>query len=137
MSEIGNAPIPHDKALPEGQAACFQRVHPGLHKSILANMRKLSFKSTATSKSSQGFGDSGNPREPSPIASSQAGADVHEKDMMLKMMEIGGTQHHFTRNGRLVANKQLIYKIDKEKGMTSVSNIFILFFTIGKELRKY
>ena len=135
MSEIGNAPIPHDKALPEGQAACFQRVHPGLHKSILANMRKLSFKSTATSKSSQGFGDSGNPREQSPVASSQAGADVHEKDMMLKMMEIGGTQHHFTRNGRLVANKQLIYKIDKEKGMTSVSKqIYIFsFFTIGKE----
>ena len=121
LPETGNAPISHHKALPESQAACFQRVHPGLHKSILANMRKLSFKSTATSKSSQGFGDSGNSREPSPVANGQAGVDVHEKDMMLKMMEIGGTQHHFTRNGRLVANKQLIFKIDKEKGMASVS----------------
>ena len=84
-------------------------------------MRKLSFKSTARSKSSQGFGNSGNSREPSPVASGQAGVDGDDKDMMLKMMEIGGTQHHFTRNGRLVANKQLIYKIDKETGMTSVS----------------
>ena len=33
-----------------------------------------------------------------------------------------GTQHHFTRNGRLVANKQLLYMIDRKDGLESVSN---------------
>jgi hypothetical protein len=32
------------------------------------------------------------------------------------------TQHHFNRNGRLVANKQLIYSIDQDDGLQSVSN---------------
>ena len=32
-----------------------------------------------------------------------------------------GTQHHFTRNGRLVANKQLLYLIDRNDGLESVS----------------
>lgn len=40
-------------------------------------------------------------------------------------MEVEGTQHHFTRNGRLVANKQLVYKIDKEKGTDQVRIIHI------------
>ena len=35
--------------------------------------------------------------------------------------ELEGTQHHFTRNGRLVANKQLVYKIDHQHGLESVS----------------
>ena len=30
------------------------------------------------------------------------------------------TQHHFNRNGRLVANKQLIYSIDQDDGLQSV-----------------
>lgn len=34
--------------------------------------------------------------------------------------EVKGTQHHFTRNGRLVANKQLVFQIDQEVGMESV-----------------
>ena len=99
---VPDTPFLQHKALPEHQAACFRTVHPGLHKSILTNMRKLSFKSTASSTPSQRFGNS-------------------VKSRVVKMMEIGGTQHHFTRNGRLVANKQLIYKIDKEEGMKSVS----------------
>ena len=36
-------------------------------------------------------------------------------------MEVEGTQHHFTRNGRLVANKQLVFQIDQLEGMTPVS----------------
>ena len=32
-----------------------------------------------------------------------------------------GTRHHFTRNGRLVANKQLVYKIHQDMGIASVS----------------
>jgi len=35
-------------------------------------------------------------------------------------MEVEGTQHHFTRNGRLVANKQLVYKIDRDEGTDQV-----------------
>ena len=37
--------------------------------------------------------------------------------------EVKGTQHHFTRNGRLVANKQLVFQIDQEVGMESVSEV--------------
>lgn len=36
-------------------------------------------------------------------------------------MEVEGTQHHFTRNGRLVANKQLVFQIDQLEGMAPVS----------------
>ena len=35
--------------------------------------------------------------------------------------EVKGTQHHFTRNGRLVANKQLVFQINQDVGMESVS----------------
>ena len=31
------------------------------------------------------------------------------------------TRHHFSRNGRLVANKQLVYKIHEDMGIASVS----------------
>lgn len=34
--------------------------------------------------------------------------------------EVKGTQHHFTRNGRLVANKQLVFQINQDIGMESV-----------------
>ena len=34
--------------------------------------------------------------------------------------EVKGTQHHFTRNGRLVANKQLVFQINQQVGMESV-----------------
>ena len=37
--------------------------------------------------------------------------------------EVKGTQHHFTRNGRLVANKQLVFQINQAVGMESVSTI--------------
>ncbi len=37
--------------------------------------------------------------------------------------EVKGTQHHFTRNGRLVANKQLVFQIDEAIGMDSVSSV--------------
>ena len=37
---------------------------------------------------------------------------------------VGGTQHHFTRNGRLVANKQIVYMIDIKEGLESVSDPF-------------
>ena len=39
--------------------------------------------------------------------------------------EVKGTQHHFTRNGRLVANKQLVFQINQEVGMESVSYLFL------------
>ncbi len=34
--------------------------------------------------------------------------------------EVGGTQHHFTRNGRLVANKQQIYSVDRVSGLEEI-----------------
>ena len=39
--------------------------------------------------------------------------------------EVKGTQHHFTRNGRLVANKQLVFQINQAVGMESVSHFFL------------
>ena len=35
-------------------------------------------------------------------------------------LSVEGTQHHFTRNGRLVANKQLVYTIDHRSGLQSI-----------------
>ncbi len=34
--------------------------------------------------------------------------------------EVEGTQHHFTRNGRLVANKQQVYTVDRFAGLQQV-----------------
>ena len=42
--------------------------------------------------------------------------------------EVKGTQHHFTRNGRLVANKQLVFQINQAVGMESVSIIAVWIF---------
>jgi hypothetical protein len=42
-------------------------------------------------------------------------------------VEVEGTQHHFTRNGRLVANKQLVFQIDQNEGTSAVSNLFYNF----------
>ena len=46
--------------------------------------------------------------------------------------EVKGTQHHFTRNGRLVANKQLVFQINQQVGMESVRFIYfsLLFFCL-------
>jgi hypothetical protein len=45
-------------------------------------------------------------------------------------MEVEGTQHHFTRNGRLVANKQLVFQIDQLEGMTPVSPLYFNYILI-------
>ena len=49
--------------------------------------------------------------------------------------EVKGTQHHFTRNGRLVANKQLVFQINQEVGMESVSYLF--FIVIKKRITPF
>ena len=41
--------------------------------------------------------------------------------------EVKGTQHHFTRNGRLVANKQLVFQINQAVGMESVSTYMYFY----------
>ena len=41
-------------------------------------------------------------------------------------LEQGATRHHFSRNGRLVANKQLVYKIREDMGIASVSTVSII-----------
>ena len=115
---LGNANLSKEETISGSQKDCFRHVRPGLHKSILSNMRKLSFRSTDT------FSEAKNTQK-----STEPGtglgfdeADPVEQNKMMKMMQIGGsTQHHFTRNGHLVANKQLIYNIDKHEGVQSVS----------------
>ena len=42
--------------------------------------------------------------------------------------EVKGTQHHFTRNGRLVANKQLVFQINQAVGMESVSTTYTYMY---------
>ncbi len=77
------------------EAACLREVDDNLHEDISTNLRKLSFSSMMP------HGDGGPGR---------------------KAKEVEGTQHHFTRNGKLVANKQQIYLIDKSTGLEQVSN---------------
>ena len=84
-------------------------------------MRKLSFRSTERVSASQKIQKSAASSHPVTFDGDEMGTDEVEENKMLKMMQIGDTQHHFTRNGRLVANKQLIYKIDKKDGIVSVS----------------
>ena len=110
-----------DEVVPEPQKECFRRVHPGLHKSILSNMRKLSFRSTETFSASKRPENSEESARSLPVDSDGLDEKKDESNTMLKMMQIGDTQHHFTRNGHLVANKQLIYKVDAEEGVQSVS----------------
>ncbi len=74
---------------------CLDRLYAnGLHERILRNLRKLSFSSMMP--------------PPRDRHRSPHGVD-------------GQTQHHFNRNGRLVANKQLIYAIDRDDGLQPVS----------------
>ena len=39
------------------------------------------------------------------------------------LTEVDGTRHHFTKGGRLVANKQIVYTIVEDKGLEPVSTI--------------
>jgi hypothetical protein len=84
-------------------------------------MRKLSFRSTERFSASQKPENSEAPAKSLPIDGDGLVEEEDDNKKMLKMMQIGDTQHHFTRNGHLVANKQLIYKVDTEEGVQSVS----------------
>ena len=86
-------------------------------------MRKLSFRSTETFSGSHKSAKTSESNKDESKEDSKTRMEDIEHHKMLKMMQIGDTEHHFTRNGHLVANKQLIYKIDKEKGVQSVRNI--------------
>ncbi len=76
------------------ESSCLRKVRGGdeLHESILGNLRKLSF-SPPVMRGDRGSGGK----------------------------EVEGTQHHFTRNGRLVANKQQVYSIDRYSGLKQVT----------------
>ena len=84
-------------------------------------MRKLSFRSTDAFSASH---ETNKKQSADSKPLKQKGNDIMDKgfdeEKMMKMMQIGDTQHHFTRNGHLVANKQLIYKINQNKGVKSV-----------------
>ena len=71
---------------------CLSRIgsDDDVHESILDNLRKLSFSPPSPSSTSRGA------------------------------KEVGGTQHHFTRNGRLVANKQQVYFVDRVSGLEEI-----------------
>ena len=84
-------------------------------------MRKLSFRSTETFSASQKAEKSDATLSSLPTDAEVLDTDEDDNKKMLKMMQIGDTQHHFTRNGHLVANKQLIYKVDSKEGVQSVS----------------
>jgi len=84
-------------------------------------MRKLSFRSTETFTASQKPEKSEAPARSLPADGDELEEKKDDNKKMLNMMQIGDTQHHFTRNGHLVANKQLIYKVDTEEGVQSVS----------------
>ena len=76
------------------KTSCLQSLHGDIHEDILANLRKLSFSAMMPKQSPQS--ESAN--------------------------EVDGTQHHFTRNGHLVANKQQVYLIDRDFGLEQVRN---------------
>ena len=42
---------------------------------------------------------------------------------MSGVSEVEGTRHHFTKGGRLVASKQIVYTILQSEGLQPVSNI--------------
>ena len=86
-------------------------------------MRKLSFRSTESFSGSHKSDKTSDSTQSDSNKDSASTIKDAEEQKMLKMMQIGDTQHHFTRNGHLVANKQLIYKIDKEKGVQSVRDM--------------
>ena len=129
-------PLSSEEKIPDFQKDCFKQVHPGLHKSILSNMRKLSFRSTETFSGSHKSSKTSDSSQSDHSKDSASATKESEEQKMLKMMQIGDTQHHFTRNGHLVANKQLIYKIDKEKGVQSVTNMKLSQYII-KVLYKF
>ena len=121
FSILENTSLDERDRIPEEEQACFRSIHPGLHKSILSNMRKLSFRSTDAFSASH---ETNKKQSADSKPLKQKGNDILDKgfdqEKMMKMMQIGDTQHHFTRNGHLVANKQLIYKINQNKGVRSV-----------------
>ena len=82
-----------DHCSAEASQDCFDSVQneEELHENILANLRKLSFSSR-----------------------------LNNNDDDEKVQEVEGTQHHFTRNGRLVANKQHLFTIDRRNGLEMV-----------------
>ena len=51
--------------------------------------------------------------------------------------EVKGTQHHFTRNGRLVANKQLVFQINQAVGMESVSHFYYFYLGLSINVITY
>ena len=134
---LENTSLDGSNRIPEEEQACFRSIHPGLHKSILSNMRKLSFRSTDAFSASR---ETNRKQSGDSKPSTGEGDEVKDKgfdhDKMLKMMQIGDTQHHFTRNGHLVANKQLIYKINQNKGVKSVRKIAVIVLLRSDHVEK-
>ena len=85
--------------------SCLRTIYPDLHEGILANVRKLSFSSMMPEKDGEG----------------------NENTI------VGATKHHFSHNGRLVANRQLLYVIDPNRGLDPV-RVFLPSFS-GQHLR--
>ena len=74
------------------------QLSPDLHDEILGNLHKLSFTSMGGEVSSA-----------TTSLTMAQGAASHQ-----------GTKHHFTKGGRLVANKQIVYSIMEERGLQPV-----------------
>ena len=50
--------------------------------------------------------------------------------------EVPGTRHHFTEGGRLVASKQIVYRVDTA-GLDPVFTMLLLILKIFFEVHKY
>ncbi len=83
-----------DRCSRDTRRSCLRRIHGSLHEDIVANLRRLTFASMADEegkKRKKGNGGGG-----------------------------GRSRHHFSSKGRLVANKQQIYSIDRNEGLEQV-----------------
>lgn len=76
----------------DSKKSCLHRIHDSLHEDIVDNLRKLTFASMT-----EGGNGGGNRRNRGK-----------------------GSRHHFSK-GRLVANKQQVYSIDRDEGLEQVA----------------
>ena len=44
-----------------------------------------------------------------------------------ELHDVEGTRHHFTKGGRLVASKQIVYTIVQETGLEPVKSVYQYF----------
>ena len=107
-----------------------REIHPGLNEDILNNLRKLSFSSSMMPEK-----DEGTDRMTRFLVKFilklwpffVEGPEGQDEN------EIEGTQRHFTRAGKLVSNKQIIYFVPEGDGTQEVRTLIESLFLNLKE----